>query len=187
MGRIGYYLIVAILATMLVTVGMGLTSTFTPTTSTGIWIGYQIIMGAGRGLGFQIPIVAVQNNSPKEEVSIVNALVVFAQNLGPAIFLSLDEIIFTNGLKQYLPIYAPGVSPELVLTAGATGVRNAVSAAALPGVLQAYTKSIDHVMYLGTGAAGGAFLFAFGMGWVDIRKNKDKNKEKGEKVDQEEA
>ncbi|KAI1628106.1 MFS multidrug transporter [Exophiala viscosa] len=172
MPRIGYYLPVAVLATMLATIGMGLTTTFTPTTGIGAWIGYQIIMGAGRGLGFQIPIIAVQNNSPKEEVSIVNALVVFAQNLGPAIFLSLDEIIFTNGLEHYLPIYAPGISPEFVVTAGATGIREAVSAAALPGVLEAYTKSIDHVLYLGTGAAGAAFIFAFGMGWVDIRKNR---------------
>ncbi|KAK4937643.1 hypothetical protein LTR10_021789 [Elasticomyces elasticus] len=184
MPRIGYYLPIAVLASMLVTIGMGLTTTFTPTTKTGAWIGYQIIMGAGRGLGFQIPIIAVQNNSPKEEVSIVNALVVFAQNLGPAIFLSLDEIIFTNGLKHYLPIYAPGISPELVVTAGATGIREAVSAAALPGVLKAYTKSIDHALYLGTGAAGGAFIFAFGMGWVDIRKKKAEAV-KVEKLDEE--
>ncbi|KAK9357781.1 major facilitator superfamily domain-containing protein [Lipomyces starkeyi] len=175
-GRIGYYLAVGVLASALVVLGTGLTSTFTPTTRIGIWIGYQIIIGVGRGMGFQIPLIAVQNNSSKAEVSIVNALVVFSQNLGGAIFLSLDQIVFSSGLRHYLPIYAPEVSPEVVIAAGATGIHGAVSAASLPGVLLAYSKSINKVMYLGTGAAGGALIFAFGMGWVNIKKKAEKKK-----------
>ncbi|KAK9342227.1 major facilitator superfamily domain-containing protein [Lipomyces starkeyi] len=175
-GRIGYYLAVGVLASALVVLGTGLTSTFTPTTRIGIWIGYQIIMGVGRGMGFQIPLIAVQNNSSKAEVSIVNALVVFSQNLGGAIFLSLDQIVFSSGLRHYLPIYAPEVSPEVVIAAGATGIHGAVSGASLPGVLLAYSKSINQVMHLGTGAAGGALIFAFGMGWVNIKKKAEKKK-----------
>ncbi|KAK9328781.1 major facilitator superfamily domain-containing protein [Lipomyces starkeyi] len=175
-GRIGYYLAVGVLASALVVLGTGLTSTFTPTTRIGIWIGYQIIMGVGRGMGFQIPLIAVQNNSSKAEVSIVNALVVFSQNLGGAIFLSLDQIVFSSGLRHYLPIYAPEVSPQVVIAAGATGIHRAVSAASLPGVLLAYSKSINQVMHLGTGAAGGALIFAFGMGWVNIKKRAEKKK-----------
>lgn len=35
-------------------IGCGLISTFTIETSTGVWIGYQIIAGAGRGCGLQM-------------------------------------------------------------------------------------------------------------------------------------
>ena len=170
MGRIGYYLPFAVASGVLTILGSGLTTTFTPTTTVGVWIGYQIIMGAGRGIGLQIPIVAVQNNSSKEEISIVNALVVFSQNLGGAVFLSLAEVVFSNGLRHGLATYAPEVNPEVVIEVGATGVRSAVPVTSLPGVLLAYSKAFDHVMYLATGAAGGAFLFSFGMRWMSIKK-----------------
>lgn len=42
------------MGTILASVGSGLTSTFTTDTSTGTWIGYQIIAGAGRGFALQI-------------------------------------------------------------------------------------------------------------------------------------
>jgi hypothetical protein len=133
-------------------------------------------MGAGRGMSFQIPIIAVQNNSNKEEIPIVNALVVFAQNLGGAVFLSLDQIIFGSGLRHYLEIYAPEVNPRVVIAAGAIGIRGVVPAASLPGVLLAYSKSFDRVMYLATGAAGGAILAAFGMRWMNIKKKANEEK-----------
>jgi hypothetical protein len=121
-------------------------------------------------MGIQIPIVAVQNNSSKEEISIVNALVVFSQNLGGALFLSLAEVIFSSSLRNGLATYAPEVNPDVVIVAGATAVRTVMPAASLPGVLLAYSKAFDHVMFLATGAAGGAFLFAFGMRWMSIKK-----------------
>jgi hypothetical protein len=172
----GYYLPFAVLSGILTILAAGLISTFTPTTAVGTWIGYQIIMGAGRGLGLQIPIIAVQNNSSKEEVPIVNALVVFAQNLGGAIFLSLNQIIFSSRLRHYLQVYAPEINPQIVIAAGATGIQEAVPSASLPGVLLAYSKSFDRVMYLAIGASGAALLAAFGMGWVSIKKNAEINK-----------
>ncbi|KAK9250091.1 major facilitator superfamily domain-containing protein [Lipomyces tetrasporus] len=169
-GRIGYYLPFAVASGVLTTIGSGLVTTFTPTTAVGVWIGYQILMGAGRGIGIQIPIIAVQNNSSKKEISIVNALVVCSQNLGSAVFLSLAEVIFSNGLRHGLATFAPEFNPDAVIAAGATAVRSAVPAASLPGVILAYSKAFDRVMYLATGAAGGAFLFAFGMRWMSIKK-----------------
>jgi hypothetical protein len=51
---VGYYIPVALFASVLLSIGSGLMSTFSPTTSTGKWIGYQIIYGVGRGLGVQV-------------------------------------------------------------------------------------------------------------------------------------
>lgn len=138
-------------------------------------------------MGFQIPIIAVQNNSTKEQVSIVNALVVFAQTLGGAVFLSLDQIIFSSSLRHYLAIYAPEINPQTVIAAGAGGIRKAVPAASLSGVILAYSKSFDRVMYLATGIAGGAFLFAFGMGWMSIKKKVEGEKHETSSADEEAA
>lgn len=154
------------------TIGAGLTTTFTPTSSLGKRIGYLIIQGAGQGMGFQIPILAVQNSASQQESSIAAALVVFSQNLSGAIFLSLAQVIFSNQLRHTLVTYAPGVNPEVLVAAGASGsdVRSAVPAALLPGVLLAYSKAFDRTMYLAVGAACGAFVFAIGMGWVRLKK-----------------
>jgi hypothetical protein len=50
----GYYLPWGVLCGIMTTIGAGLISSWTPTTSAGLWIGYQIIFGAGRGAGMQI-------------------------------------------------------------------------------------------------------------------------------------
>lgn len=52
---------------------------------------------------------------------------------------------------------------------GATGVPDAVPGVSLPGILLAYSESVDHVLYITTSAASGAFLFALGMGWVNTK------------------
>jgi MFS family permease len=53
-GRLGYYLPWAVASGLLVSIANGLLSTLTTRSSTGKWIGYQIIGGAGRGCGLQM-------------------------------------------------------------------------------------------------------------------------------------
>jgi hypothetical protein len=171
-GKLGYYLPWAVASGVLATIGAGLISTFTPTTSTGVWIGYQIIGGAGRGMGFQMPIIAGQNAVPKEQVSIVTSLIVFSQTFGGALFLSFGQLIFSKALKEGLTMYAPDVSLELVLHAGATAIEDVVHGANYTGVLEAYNYAIQRSFYLATGTAAGSFLCAFGIGWVSVKKQK---------------
>ena len=53
-GRLGYYLPVSVFSAMLIATGSGLLSTLAPGTSTGRWIGLQILLGAGSGSGLQM-------------------------------------------------------------------------------------------------------------------------------------
>jgi len=98
------------------------------------------------------------------------SLIVFCQTFGSAIFLSFAETIFSNSLRSELRRYVPSVNPQVVIDAGATAIRNVVSKNELPGVLLAYSESMDRVFYLAAGASVGSFCFAWGMGWKDIRK-----------------
>lgn len=52
--KLGYYLPWSILSAVLTSVGCGLISTWSPNTGAGKWIGYQIIVGIGRGAGLQM-------------------------------------------------------------------------------------------------------------------------------------
>lgn len=66
------------------TVGSGLVYTFTTTSSSGIWIGYQVIAGLGIGLCFQVPIMAAQALSPPEDVSSTTGILLCECSLPPS-------------------------------------------------------------------------------------------------------
>lgn len=102
------------------------------------------------------------------------ALLIFSQLFGGALFLSFAQTAFTNGLIKYVTIYAPGVSAETVIAAGAgaSAIQQAVPKAALKGVLEAYNTSINHVFYLAAASAAAMFIFCWGLGWKSIKKAK---------------
>ncbi|PQE27250.1 MFS multidrug transporter protein [Rutstroemia sp. NJR-2017a WRK4] len=171
--RVGYTIPVALFASVLLSVGCGLFGTFSPSTPVGKWIGYQILYGVGRGLGIQMPILSVQKTVPPKQISLALALITFSQSFGAALFLSLGETIYSNSFGNLIHEYAPSVNVTEVIDAGATGFRSFVSGADLEGVLIAYAKSIDRVFYMAAGLAASCFVFAWGMGWKDLRKKKD--------------
>ncbi|PCH03978.1 Major facilitator superfamily domain, general substrate transporter [Penicillium occitanis (nom. inval.)] len=170
LGRIGYYLPLSVLGASLAAIGNGLISTFSTTTSTGRWIGYQIILGVGRGIGLQMPIIAVQNTLKLQQVPTAMAMIMFCQSFFSATFLSFADVIFNNSLRTIIPQQAPDINVKAVIQAGATAFRSVVPASDLQAVLRAYAISIDHVFYLAIGASCAAFLTCWGMGWKDIRK-----------------
>ncbi|KAJ5678899.1 hypothetical protein N7462_007143 [Penicillium macrosclerotiorum] len=169
-GKMGYYMPWTIACGILSSIGSGLLSTLTVRTSTGKWVGYQILLGAGRGAGFQTPIIAIQNSLPTTQVSVGMSILMFFQTLSGAIFLCAADLIFSSGLESLIPKEAPNVNPQTVISAGATGIRNVVSSEDLPGVLKAYAQSIDHVFYMCAALGCLCLIFSFGMGWKDIRK-----------------
>ncbi|KAJ5227232.1 uncharacterized protein N7469_007238 [Penicillium citrinum] len=177
-GKFGYYLPWAVFCGVATAIGNGLLSTLTPDTSTGKWVGYQIILGAGRGAGFQIPMLAIQNQLAASQVSIGMAILMFMQTLSGAVFLTFDDVIFSTGLKALMPQYAPNANTAAIIAAGATGMRDVTSSDDLSGVLKAYSESINRVFYLAAGLGAVCVIFSFGMGWKDIRKKK----QPGEKV-----
>jgi hypothetical protein len=171
-GKLGYYLPWALASAIVASIGVGFFSTFSPATSTGVWIGLQLVSGFGRGMGMQMPILAVQATVKSSEISLGMSFLSFTQFLGMAIFLVAGNTIFNEKLKTGLIHYAPNVNPAAVIAAGATGYRHFVSPQDIPGVVMAYAKSVDAVFYLAAAAVASSFFTAWGMGWVDIRKKK---------------
>jgi len=153
-------------------IGSGLLSTLTPTTSTVRWIFYQIIGGVGRGAGMQMPLVAIQNAVEPKFASVTMSALVFCQNFGAALFLSFAQTTFSSGLKDALPHFAPGVNATLVINAGATGLIDVVDPSSLKDVILAYNRAINHVFYLAVGAGVAVFCFGSGMGWKSVKKAK---------------
>ncbi|KAF2795192.1 efflux pump protein [Melanomma pulvis-pyrius CBS 109.77] len=175
--KLGYYLPWALFSGGIMAIGSGLVSTFSPSTTTGEWIGYQIILGAGRGPGMQVGMIAIQNTLRADQIPVSIAFLIFAQSFAGAISIVIATTIFTQSLTTSLGKYAPSVSAQQALAAGggAQAIRALVPEGSneLAGVLRAYSKSVDHVFYLLVGFALVSFTFSWGMGWKDIRKKKD--------------
>lgn len=117
------------------------------------------------------PIVAVQNHLPPPLISTGLAAVVFSQQFGPALFLSLAQTVFSTTLTSNLHS-VPNVNTTAIIDSGATGFREIVGTAEIAGVVKAYSGSVNNVFYLITGAGGLAFLSAWGIGWRSVRKPK---------------
>jgi hypothetical protein len=112
----------------------------------------------------------VQNTLLPVQIPTAMALLMFSGSFIGALFLSFSDTIFTNSLKTLIPEYAPSVDAQSVINAGATGFRAILNGSELINVLIAYSKSVDRVYYLISGATVGCFVFSWAMGWKDIRK-----------------
>ncbi|KAI1768455.1 MFS general substrate transporter [Hypoxylon sp. FL1150] len=177
--RIGYYTPFVLAGAALNTVGCALLSLLTPDSSTGQWVGFQVIMGAGRGLGASVPVLAIQNSMNSVNKDLVPAAVsvlVFLQMFSAATMIIISQTILTNSLVDLVPLNAPGVDPQLIINAGttATDLRQAVGLDRLPGVLWAYSKSLLRVWYFAAGIAALAFIVGW---WLGLENTREKPKE----------
>ncbi|KAI9691805.1 MAG: hypothetical protein M1822_007877 [Bathelium mastoideum] len=169
---IGYYVPFMWIAAVVFAIGSGLLTTLKVNSSRGVWIGYQILTGAGSGIGVQIPFTAVQVVLSAKDMPSGNAITIFFNTLGGAVSISAAQNIFLNKLIQELPKYAPDVNPQVVVAAGATHIREVVTPQQLPGVLAAYDKAVTTAFILPVVTGGICFLFSLLMEWRSVKGKK---------------
>jgi hypothetical protein len=83
----GHAVPVMIVGALLAVIASGLLYTLDIDTSTGKWIGYQILGGVGWGIAFQVPIMVGQSNANPSDISSITAII-----LGKLYF---NEILFS--------------------------------------------------------------------------------------------
>jgi hypothetical protein len=110
-----------------------------------MWAGYQIISGFGRGMTMQQPLTAIQVVLSKNDLAVGNSIMLFAQTIGGALFISFAQTIFSNQLKPALANFAPEVNAEAVLGVGATNFRKVVDEGSVEGVVLAYNLALTTV------------------------------------------
>ncbi|KAJ7454683.1 putative efflux pump antibiotic resistance protein [Mycena latifolia] len=172
----GYYTPFMLLSSVLMSVGAGLLSTLTPSAGHAHWIGYQIVFGLGVGFGMQQPIIAAQAVLELTDVPIGTSIIMFAQTLGGALFIAIGQNVFSNQLISGLIAHVPGVSPALVLSAGATSLKNAIDPQYLSAVLQVYNDALTSAFYVSVAMAALSLVGSLVIEWKSI---KGKNIEMG--------
>lgn len=150
-------------------VGCGMLYTLTPSSSTGTWIGYQILAGVGAGACVQIPFIAVQVVLPEKDMPIGNAIAIFFNTLGGALTVSIAQNIFTNTLIQELPKKAPGINVALAIGAGATHFRDVIPPALLQGAIEAYNTAVTTAFITPIAVSGLAVLSTLMFEWKSVK------------------
>ena len=165
--KTGYYTPWMITCACLMSVGAGLVTTFTRNTGSAQWIGYQVLFGFGLGLGYQQAGIAAQTVLPKADIPTGVALMFFAQALGGAVFVSIGQVVFTSHLVFSLGLL--GIDSHLIVSTGATNLRNVVPAGSLDSVLNAYNAALTNAFDVALAISCLSVLAAALIEWKSVK------------------
>ncbi|KAJ7735132.1 MFS multidrug transporter [Mycena maculata] len=166
---IGYYTPFMILSTVLMSVGGGLITTFKVDTGHAHWIGYQVMLGLGCGLGMNQPVMAVQAVLDLKDVPTGTALIMFLQTMGGSVFVSIAQNIWENKLVSGLTHDVPSVNPDIILRAGATSLQDAVSPDLVSAVILVYNQALVSAFYVATASAALSAVGSAFIEWKSIK------------------
>ena len=172
--KFGYYVPFAIIGGAVLVVGAGLLTTWQVDTGPGMWIGYQVVVGAGQGLSLQQPNIATQTVLPKELAPVGLAFLQFVQFLAGSVMVTVCQTLVQNRLIDGLA--GLGIDGEAVANGGATSLRSLVPETQLPIVLEIYNDVLRDVWYLSLGLAVLTFVAGLGYEWKNVKVEEEKAK-----------
>jgi predicted MFS family arabinose efflux permease len=161
----GRYQPLLIGGTALATVGAGLLYLLDIDTSTGKWIGYQIVAGVGWGLAFQIPMIAVQGTVDPKDLASATGILLFFQGLGGAYIVSGGQAAFVNQMLLDITRNAPQIDKGQLILTGATALRRTFSGDTLDTVIEGYMHGLNTVFAMAIACVGFSFLIALLTRW----------------------
>ncbi|KAF7289430.1 Major facilitator superfamily transporter [Mycena chlorophos] len=164
----GYYVPWLILGAVFMSAGAGVLYTLRVDTGHAKFIAYQVLFGLGFGFANQQPFIAVQTVLPLEDVPIGTSIIMLMQTLGGAVFLSAATNVFTDNLAQGVARIS-GVSPESVVSTGATNLASAIAPQYLGAVLVVYNDAIMKTFEVAIALSGASLLGSLAMEWRSVK------------------
>lgn len=133
------------------TIGLGLISSITSTTSIAKLSGYQIIVGIGAGQTFQTSLVAIQAGVERKDMATATGLRNFLRQLGGTIALAACNSIVNNCVRRNLSGVLPGTAYKAILEDPTRATSLGLSASELSAVTDAYGECRFGGMYMNMG------------------------------------
>jgi hypothetical protein len=166
---VGYYTPFMYITSILTPVAAGLLTTIEINEKLASLIGYQALLGFSAGIGIQAPQVAAQTILSQQDAPMGIAVVQFMQGLGPAIFVSAAQTLFTARLTSDLGTFAPSLNSTALETMGLADLKQHVGVENLQGVLLGYDNAVTQTFYLPTTLTCLSFLGTLGMEWRSVK------------------
>ncbi|KAH8660890.1 putative MFS transporter [Tricladium varicosporioides] len=111
----------------LMTLGSGLFILFSPSSTLGEIIGFQIIFGIGSGVLFQSPLIALQATVSQDDNATATATFGFIRSLATSLTIVIGGVLFQNSMDIRVPTLS---APPLSLPANITNLLSGGGAAA---------------------------------------------------------
>ncbi|KUJ08399.1 putative efflux pump antibiotic resistance protein [Mollisia scopiformis] len=167
--KFGFYMPYVCASFVVTSIATGLLTTLTPSSSSAEWIGYQVLLGFGCGLAFQLPQIAAQAVLPLKDAAQGVSIIFFAQTLGGALFVSIGNTVLDNKLVQYIRmIHMPTVDPSVIVKLGAIELRSYVPAQYVEQVVEAYNHALADTFRISLILATLAAVGLAGMEWKSV-------------------
>lgn len=165
----GYYAPFMIFASICMPIAAGLMTTYNLHTSLSQIILYSGFAGFSGGIGFQGSQAAIQTTLSATDVNIGIGVILFGQSMGPAVFIAIAQVIFTNKLSSILEDIVPGLTPTYIEEHGIDDIKNGVSIEQLSKVLDGISRSLTHTWYLAVGLACMTIVGSLLVEWRSVK------------------
>ncbi|KAI1133129.1 MFS toxin efflux pump [Nemania abortiva] len=165
---IGYYTPLMVLGSVMMTIGFGFLTSFTPTTGRPSWVGWQILFGLGFGLAFPQPWTAIQTSLPAEDIPAGLSGISFAISIGAALFISISQNIFMNLLRNGLS-GLHDVDVSNIASQGVTDLLAALPVSEKERAVAAYNFAVTKTFWACVAVAVLAFLAALCTQWKSVK------------------
>ncbi|KAE8382045.1 major facilitator superfamily domain-containing protein [Aspergillus bertholletiae] len=165
---IGYYTPLMLLGSIMMAIGFGFLTGFTPRTTSSAWIGWQVMFSIGIGLAFPQPWSATQTALDAKDIPVGMTAVGFSISIGAAISISVSHNIFTNLLRQALSS-VPGLEVDNAIEQGATGFLKNVPVSEKGHIIDIYNSAVTRAFWAGVAAACVGLVAALCMKWNSVK------------------
>ncbi|ESK82344.1 mfs drug transporter [Moniliophthora roreri MCA 2997] len=159
--RTGRYRELILIGWVVWTVGLGLFSTLTPSSSLAKQVGYSLLTGFGVGQTMQPSLVAVQGAVDRTDMAVVTAMRSFVRNIGGTLGLAISGTLLTNIFFSNLQNLE--LDPEMRgrLVDNPLSARKLISEPSqLSAVVVGYRRGFWVIFIIMTALASAAFLFS---------------------------
>lgn len=150
---IGYYTPFMFAGSILMPIFAGIFTTLTVHTALAKVLVLSGVYGFAGGIGFLSPQSAVQMALPAEDTSIGLSIILFAEQFGPAVFVSAAQSIFQNRLADNLHELVPTMNTTTIEGMGLSDLKSMIGPESLDNVLLGFDKSLTQTWYMAVALA----------------------------------
>lgn len=171
---IGYYAPFMILGSVCMPVAAGLMTTYNIHTTLTKIILTSGFVGFSGGIGFQGPQAAIQIVLPLADVNMGVGVILFGQSLGPAVFIAIAQVIFTNKLLSNLRNIVPELTAAYIEERGLSEIVHGVAMGREDEALASVSQSLTTTWYLPIALGCATFVGSFMIEWRSVKHKKNR-------------